>query len=173
MPCRTNLQKSKNNANFVVTNAKYYTQMGIGRPSAYTQEIADKICEQLATSNLSLRKICEDESVPNISTVLRWLAVNEAFRDQYALARECQADFLAEEIIEIADDSSGDVMTITKNGEESEVENREFTARSRLRVDARKWVASKLKPKKYGESSKVDLTVAKEIPLFPDPIEPK
>jgi hypothetical protein len=91
--------------------------------------------------------------MPDVRTVYRWLAINEDFRHQYALAREDQADTLADEIIDIADDSKHDIMIVTNpDGSEREVENREVVNRSRLRVDARKWVASKLKPKKYGDA---------------------
>ncbi|MRT15310.1 hypothetical protein GJV07_24135 [Enterobacteriaceae bacterium RIT711] len=67
---------------------------------------------------------------------------------QYARAREVQAEILAEEIIEIADDSSGDVFVDDDGREQT---NHERVARSRLRVDARKWYASKLAPKRYGD----------------------
>jgi hypothetical protein len=85
--------------------------------------------------------------MPDKSTVMRWLAQNEAFRDQYARARESQADHLAEEILQIADDGSNDTYQ-TENGE---AVNHDVIARSRLRVDTRKWLASKLAPKKYGD----------------------
>lgn len=127
-----------------------------GRPSAYTPEIADKICSEIATSSKSLKTICKEEGMPDAATVMRWLRVNEDFRDQYARAKEEQADFLAEEILDIADDATNDFMTITKGDISYEVENKEWTSRSKLRVESRKWIASKLKPKKYGE--KLDMT---------------
>jgi len=138
----------------------------------FSQEIADSICEQLATSSKSLRSICKEEGMPTVRTVLSWLAQGDkedatpelkGFLHQYARAREQQADFLAEEIIEISDDGTNDLMTITKGDKEYNVENKEVTNRSRLRVDARKWIASKLKPKKYGD--KLDVTTkGNEIP---------
>ena len=112
-----------------------------GRPSVYTPELADEICSRLANGE-SLRAICasdRDDFIPHIGTVLRWVAENETFREQYARAREVQAETLADQIVEIAD---GD-----KIAEPDAV----GVARDRLRVDARKWVASKLLPKKYGE----------------------
>lgn len=139
-------------------------QNPVGRPSSYTQAIGDLICEQLATSNLSLRKICQDPTIPHISSVLRWLAADEEFRKQYALAREAQADFLAEEIIEIADDSSRDTIKVkNKAGDEIEIEDKEWTSRAKLRVDARKWVASKLKPKKYGDRLELDNKISGKL----------
>jgi hypothetical protein len=87
--------------------------------------------------------------MPSMTTVMRWLAdgTKQEFRLHYAHAREAQADLLAAEILEIADDSSGDIIT---NKDGSTRLDREFVARARLRVDARKWMASKLAPKKYG-----------------------
>lgn len=81
----------------------------------------------------------------------------KVFLEQYETARAIQADLMAEELIEIADDGTNDYMEkLLQSGETIEVVNTEHIQRSRLRVDTRKWVASKLKPKKYGE--KLDLT---------------
>lgn len=135
-----------------------------GAPTIFDQAIANKICEQIATTSKSLKTICKQEGMPSVRTVLNWLFEGnkedarpelKAFLRQYAYSKEEQADFLAEEIIEIADDGSNDLMTIQKGDMSYEVENKEVTNRSRLRVDARKWIASKLKPKKYGD--KLDL----------------
>lgn len=103
-----------------------------GRPSDYSQEIADEICERLINGQ-SLNSICKRDDMPGATTVYRWIDEKPAFRDKYARARSDQADTLADEILDIADDGDEDVQ------------------RSKLRVDARKWVASKLKPKKYGD----------------------
>lgn len=118
----------------------------MGRPSDYSQDTAAAICARLADGE-SLRSICRDDAMPDGSTVFRWIAAHEEFRKQYALAREAQADTLADEILEIADDTSGDT-TYGENGERADTE---WIARSRLRVDARKWLASKMAPKKYGD----------------------
>lgn len=100
----------------------------------------------------SLKSITAGEDMPDRSTVYRWLLAHEGFRDIYTRAREDQADTLADEIIDIADDSANDLM-VGENGDE--VVNRENVNRARLRVDARKWVAAKLKPRKYGDSTKI------------------
>lgn len=121
--------------------------MPVGRPADYNQEIADLICERLADGE-SLRQICADDGMPNRATVFRWLGIYKEFSDQYARAREEQAEALADEIVAIADDKTGDLRF---DAEGNEIPDKEFIARSRLRVDARKWVASKLKPKKYGD----------------------
>jgi hypothetical protein len=118
----------------------------MARPSSFTQEIADLICEGIADGR-SLRSICEAEDMPSKSAVFRWLGVNEAFRDQYARARESQADVLFDEILAIADDGKNDTY-VTDEGERV---NHDVIARSKLRVDARKWMAGKLRPKVYGD----------------------
>lgn len=120
-----------------------------GRPSDYSQEIAEAITERLADGE-SLRSICSDEAMPAKSTVFKWLSQNQGFADQYARAREEQAETLASEIVAIADEASAKVI-----GGEGEpvavVFDSTAVARNRLRVDARKWVAAKLKPKVYGD----------------------
>lgn len=103
----------------------------MGRPSDFTPEIANEICE-LISEGRSLRMICEGEGFPHRSTVQRWLATNEAFRAQYAHAREQQAEYYAEKIVD-------DALVATD------------AAIGRLRMDALKWAASKLAPKKYGD----------------------
>jgi len=108
----------------------------MGRTSEYTQETADSICEQIADGR-SLRSICADVGMPDKATVFRWLAAHETFRDQYARARESQADSLFDDILEIAD-----------TAEDAQL--------ARLRVDARKWMAGKLKPKVYGDKIGLD-----------------
>jgi terminase small subunit-like protein len=121
----------------------------MSRPSDFTVEIGDFICEQLALGE-SLRSICEPDSMPNRSTVFRWLSLDKSFSDQYARAREEQAESLADEIVRISDEDSA---TTKQFGDDDlqVVFDSTAVARNRLRVDARKWVASKLKPKKYGE----------------------
>lgn len=122
----------------------------LGRPTTYTEEQADLICEQIATSTFSMRTICERLDIP-VGTVLAWLAREPTFQEKYAQAKEMQADILAEEILDIADDGSNDLMRVVKGDLEYEQENKEVVNRSKLRVDARKWIASKLRPKRYGE----------------------
>lgn len=131
----------------------------MGRPSKYSQEVADKICHLLSTTSQGLTTICQSTDMPSTVTVYAWLKDPEHadFLNKYTYAREAQADFLADEIIEIADDGSNDFMTVKKGDMEYTVENKEVTNRSKLRVDARKWKASKLAPKKYGD--KVDLAL--------------
>jgi hypothetical protein len=129
----------------------------VARPSSYTEDAGIDICARLASGE-PLTKICRDEDKPDISTVYRWLAANEAFRDMYAHAREDQADTLADEIQSIADEPMLGKKTTTKaNGDVETVEG-DMIEHRRLRVDARKWVAAKLRPKKYGEHIRTELS---------------
>lgn len=118
-----------------------------GRPSSFTQEMADLICERIGSGE-SLRAICRDAEMPAQSTVFKWLVDFKSFSEQYARAREAQTEALAEEILEIADDGRNDTYTDEDGNERT---NHDVVARSRLRVDSRKWLMSKLAPKKYGE----------------------
>jgi hypothetical protein len=108
-----------------------------GRPSIYSQELADRICERLASGE-SLRSICRDDDMPSWPAISKWLSEKPDFAAQYARAREDQAEAHADRIIEIADDESIDAH------------------HKRIMVDARKWVASKLKPKRYGDKAEVE-----------------
>ena len=139
----------------------------MGRPSDYSPKITTEICIRLGLGE-SLREICRDEHMPDKSTVMRWLASHQEFRDQYAGAREAQADYFAEEILEIADDGTNDWME-RQNGDGTtyEVENREVLNRSRLRVDTRKWLMARMAPKKYGDKITQEVTGADGAPLVP------
>lgn len=139
-----------------------------GRPSGYTQEIADRICERLAEGE-SLRTICLSEDMPSRSMVFRWLGEHGAFRDQYARAREAQADAIFDDVIDIADDGRNDWMEKQVEGETvGWRENGESARRSALRVDARKWMLGKMQPKKYGDKIAVDHSGAVQVDTRPD-----
>ena len=133
----------------------------IGRPSSFTDEKADTICDRLASGE-SLVAICASDEMPSTVTVFRWLAANESFRCKYARAREAQADVLFDEILDIADEKSRDTIK-GKSGED--IPDNEWISRSRLRIDARKWMAGKLRPKVYGD--KLELEHSGDVGLRP------
>ena len=127
-----------------------------GRPSLFTAELADEICTRLANGE-SLRSICSsdrDDFMPALGTVMRWVVENQAFREQYEAARQIQAETMADEIVSIADGKG-------LEGEQLVA----LSARDRLRVDSRKWVASKLLPKKYGDKITQEHTGADGGPI--------
>lgn len=117
------------------------TKRKLGRPTDYTKDMSDKICEKIS-GGLSLRAICAEVGMPARGTVYRWLIENADFQDQYARAREKQADYFAEEIIEIADSAEAESAAVSK---------------AKLQIDARKWAASKIAPKKYGDKQEIDV----------------
>lgn len=104
-----------------------------------------------------MRTVCKAEDMPAMSTVFLWLRAHAEFSEQYAQAKAEAADALVEEMLDIADDGTNDWMEMhDQDGECVGYKvNGEHVQRSKLRVDTRKWIAAKLKPKKYGE--KVDL----------------
>ncbi|EGT5766519.1 DNA packaging protein [Cronobacter sakazakii] len=132
----------------------------IGRPSDYTEELAEIICLRLAEGE-SLRSVCRDEGMPSKQAVLRWLARNESFRAQYVRAKEEGAEAIAEELFDIADDGSNDWMEkLDKDGEAVGYQlNGEHVQRSKLRIDTRKWYLSKILPKKYGDRIQHDQSI--------------
>lgn len=112
----------------------------IGRPTKYTKILGKKICTRIANGE-SVKSISRDSKMPSTSMIYRWLLDEDKkeFRDIYNFSMDVRTEGLADELIEISDgDDQGEVQ------------------RDRLRVDTRKWIAAKLKPKKYGE--KMDLT---------------
>ena len=117
----------------------------VGRPSKYSQELADIICIRLACGE-SMRSVCLDKDMPAMPTVWRWIRERDEFRKQYDRAKHESADVHAEEMVDIAD-----------HGED--------VARDRLRIDTRKWVASKLKPKKYGDKASLDVDTGRDIKI--------
>lgn len=126
--------------------------------TTFTQEIADKICERLADGE-SLRSICLGDGMPSRSTIFLWLESSEEFRTKYARARGFQAETLVDEMQDIADDGQNDWMEkFGRDGKTLGWEfNKEAAARSKLRLEQRRWFAEKLLPKKYGP--KLDLNV--------------
>ncbi|NDI00174.1 MAG: hypothetical protein EBY78_07675 [Actinobacteria bacterium] len=116
----------------------------------FSQELFDEICEKIANGE-SLRKICKDEKMPNLTSVWKWLNNNEELSKQYARAKEEQAELFADEITEICDaempmDAFGKIDAGAVN-------------QARLKIDSRKWIASKLKPKKFGDYTKIQAEV--------------
>ena len=127
-----------------------------GRPTDYSLKLADAICERLSCGE-SMRSVCRDDAMPAISTVFRWFREKPGFREQYDVAKEESADALADDIIDIADNEVSEALVIDdkpildSKGDPILIKTAVGVAHAKLRVDARKWAASKLKPKKYGD----------------------
>jgi hypothetical protein len=135
-----------------------------GQPKLeYIPEVGDAICEMLAMG-WSLRTVKakgKDETgfdIPALSTIFKWIRDNDEFAKQYARAKQEAADAMADELLDIVDDGSNDWMEINKGGYTATVVDNEAVQRSKLRAETRKWLMSKMKPKRYGD--KLDLTSA-------------
>lgn len=115
-----------------------------------------EICRRLIEGE-SLRKICATEGMPSKATVCRWLAADTAFAVAYAIARDLQAETLADEIQDIADTPLIGVRTTTKGDGTVETVEGDMIDHRRLQVDVRKWIASKQLPKKYGNRMEVEV----------------
>lgn len=137
----------------------------MARPTKFTAELGQNICKRIADGE-SLRNVCQDEKMPNRSSVHLWIIAGKAhdatpelkaFSDQYELAIDVRAENMFDEMEEIADNGTNDyIKRINNDGSEYEVVNTENIQRSRLRVDTRKWKLSKMLPKKFGD--KLDVT---------------
>lgn len=109
------------------------------RPSTYTVEMGERICEAVATSEYGLRKTLDmDPELPAHGTVLKWLKAYPEFSSSYARAKRLQVESMAEDIIDISNDETLDANE------------------KRIKIDTRKWLLSKLIPKTYGD--KLDVT---------------
>jgi transposase len=132
----------------------------VGRPSKYTKRLADRICAELAMGK-SLRTVSKAVGI-EIETIYRWIRTKSEFQERYAQSKQDAADSMAEEILDIADNGTNDWMTF--NGHR--VTNREAIERSKLRVDTRKFLMAKMKPKKYGEKLDIDARVSQVKPIL-------
>ena len=122
-----------------------------GRPSIFSQEVADTICLRLSQGE-SLRSIVKDPDMPAQATIYFWLNKNAPFVEQYTRAREEQAETMADEIVAIADETPQTAPVFNKDGEQIDIKlDSAYIQWQRQRIDARKWTASKLRPKKYGD----------------------
>lgn len=135
----------------------------MGAPSTYSAHIANVICIRIAEGE-ALRQILRDDGMPAQSTVYEWLLRHPEFAEKYTRAREEQADTLADEIIAIADEAPETDPVYDKQGNIIDIKiDSGYVAYQRQRIDARKWTAMKLKPKKYGD--KLELSGNAENPL--------
>lgn len=134
-----------------------------GRPTMYNQEIADYICELVASNPCGLQKLCKTHpEIPDLDTIYKWRYKHKEFADQYAQAKLKQADLLAEQIIDISDNDGQDTIIDDQGNERI---NSEYVARSRLKVDTRKWLAGKLLPRAYGDLQKAQSLESENIEM--------
>lgn len=137
------------------------------KPWEYDEEIAAEVCDRLSQGE-SLRSICEDPRLPSHQTIYKWAAVQPTFRTAYARAREAQMEGWADEIVEIADDDSGDyVERIGKDGTVERAFDPENVQRSKLKIETRKWIMSKLAPR-YADKVALDVSGTIDVSTLSD-----
>jgi len=126
----------------------------MARPTIYSEELEDRMLEEIA-SGRSVISLCREEDwTPNADTWYRWMYKVDGLSDRYTRAKSISSEFHADQILAIAD----------------EADNQSFQV-ARLQIDARKWVASKLVPNKYGEKSQIDHTSSDESMKAPTVIK--
>ena len=113
----------------------------MARPTKYSEKLEDRMLEEIASGRSVISLCREEEWTPNADTWYRWMYKIDGLSDRYTRAKAISSEFHADQILAIAD----------------EADNQTFQV-ARLQIDARKWVASKLVPNKYGEKSQIDHT---------------
>lgn len=113
-----------------------------GNPTEYTLQMATLICARLSEGE-SLSKICKDDKMPVSSTVYLWLTNSAAFSEMYARAKDESADRMVDDMLDIADNKAFD---------------KDTAAAAKVQIDTRKWIASKLKPQKYGDKQQIEIS---------------
>lgn len=131
----------------------------LGRPSEYTQELADTICEQLSLG-MSLRKVCLPEEMPEVKTIFNWFRKYPDFLQQYEHATAERTEYQQEQLIDMGDEAIAHAQAVDFKASNAVV------SAYKLKADNLKWSMSKMKPKKYGD--KLDLTSGGE--KLPTPI---
>jgi hypothetical protein len=137
-------------------------------PKATKQAVIDEVFARMATGE-SVRQVfaAPPKGFPDERTFWRWLAADDAMQAKYELALRLRADRYAEEIVDIADHTMAGVKTTTKANGDTETVEHDMIEHRRLRVDARKWVAARLLPKKYGDKQTTTLAGDPDAPLIP------
>jgi hypothetical protein len=154
---KTEQAKVRSAVSKVIMNAESEVKKAIGRPSTYDPVISHKICEQLS-EGIPLREICRQEGYPSYRAIYRWMVQDEDLSSHIARAREVGYDNMAEECLDIADNSSNDWMDreIKNSKGQTDVErvvDTEHIQRSKLRIETRLKLLAKWRPEKYGDKT--------------------
>ena len=141
-----------------------------GRPNTYSAIMADAICDQISLGR-SLIQIAADPDYPCETTIYKWLRERDEFAQKYAQARDIQAEHYASEIIGLADTPVEARKIVIKPDGSEEITIGDAVDRSRLQIDARKWYASKLAPKKYGDKLEHTGELGIRTVIVPQPVK--
>lgn len=123
-----------------------------------TQELRDEVCARRIRGE-KLQDICADEHLPSYDTLMKWWLGepgdgHDAFRHAYAHALMAWAMGVVDEIVEIADDTSGDWQWSERK--QAWVPDNDTPTRAKVRIDTRKWIATKMLPRLFGERMEID-----------------
>ena len=155
---KTEAAKAKKAVEKVIGDAQTELKKhAIGRPSSYDPVVAEKICE-LLSEGVPLREICRMEGMPPWRNIYFWMARDEDLSAHIARAREMGYDNIAEECLDIADNSTNDWMDREFRNAHGKIEvervaDTEHIQRSKLRIETRLKLLAKWKPEKYGEKT--------------------
>ena len=138
-----------------VANKKPQKNTRARRPTKLTDNLRKKILNKIS-DGYSVRKLCADRKYPTRDMFYKWIREDASFAEDYEKATQYRADFLADEILEIADDDLGDFDVRDLDDETIAKIDQIRLARAKVKIDARKWIAAKMSPKKYGNNVKVE-----------------
>ena len=116
-------------------------------------DICDSVSNGIATRNAILKN-----KIP-FKTFYEWIDADGIKSKQYTRATELRAELMADELMTISDSTADDIITDERG---NEIINHNVIQRDKLRIDTRKWLMSKMMPKKYGENKSLDLTTLGE-----------
>ena len=129
----------------------------IGRPSIYTDELANELCLRISNGS-SLNRACRAKDMPDKATVYRWIDTNEKFCDKYREATNQRAEFHFDEMLDIADAVEEETAAVSK---------------AKVQIDTRKWILSRMNPTKYGDKQQVDNVSSDKSMSPPQPLTPE
>jgi hypothetical protein len=139
----------------------------VSRPlKPITDETKERLCLAIA-DGMTIRQVCKLPGMPASSTIYLALARDASFAEQYARAREAQLIRWEDELLEIADNSTNDWVA-RESGEKAGTDH-DHIQRSRLRVEARKWIMSKRLPRVYGDRLDLNAEVKQTYDIHPEP----
>jgi len=133
----------------------------VGRPTTYSHKRAQRFLDAIA-NGATLNDACSSPTSPSRSAIYRWLHKHSEFRNSYDMARAERAQAWAEEIIDIAENTSGDLLPGPGGGL---VQNDAAIQRDRLRVDTRKWLMARSDPKRFGDRQHHEITSTETLAL--------
>jgi hypothetical protein len=141
-------------------------KLKMGRPTVYSEALANEICNKIASSNVGTRKLCEmHEAWPSQDTIFTWIKTYPYFSERYSEAKRLQIEVFMDDILFISDNIENDKLT---DQDGKLVLNSVAVSRAKLQVDTKKWLAGKLMPRMYGDKVQQEVTLVKHEDALKD-----